>query len=196
MTANEKTGKAVAICLAIWLVLALLVGQAHLLQQLPPPAVPGMIFGLTALLLLVFLKNATLRRWLLALDVRVLVLLHVTRLVGIYFLVLYARGELPYDFAVKGGWGDIFVAVTALFVVLLPRTPQRRALPVWNILGLLDILFVVTSGARLIVQQPGSLQALTVLPLSLLPTFLVPLIIASHIAIFVKLRAGNRLPAR
>ena len=41
------------------------------------------------------------------LDLRLLVLYHLTRFVGVWFLVLYSRGELPYAFAVPGGWGDI-----------------------------------------------------------------------------------------
>jgi hypothetical protein len=40
--------------------------------------------------------------------------------------------------------------------------------------------------------DPASMQALLVLPLSLLPTFLVPLIIASHVLIFARLRRTVR----
>jgi hypothetical protein len=47
-------------------------------------------------------------------------------------------------------------------------------------LGLIDILFVVITAARLGLKDPDSIQALTTLPLSLLPTYFVPLIIASH----------------
>jgi hypothetical protein len=36
------------------------------------------------------------------------------------------------------------------------------------------------------------MQALTTLPLSLLPTFLVPLIIGSHLAMLARLRRGAR----
>ena len=54
-------------------------------------------------------------------------------------------------------------------------------------LGLLDILFVVATAARVGTADPESMRALLVLPLSVLPTFLVPLIIASHVAIAVRL---------
>ena len=52
----------------------------------------------------------------------------------------------------------------------------------------MDILFVVVTAARLGLADPASMMELTHLPLSLLPTFLVPLIIASHVVVFVRVR--------
>jgi hypothetical protein len=56
----------------------------------------------------------------------------------------------------------------------------------------LDILFVVATAARLALADPDSMQGLLHLPLSLLPTFLVPLIIASHVVLAIRLA---RVPA-
>lgn len=135
------------------------------------------------------------RVWLRALDVRWLVAIHLTRFVGFYFLYLYGRGQLPYDFAVPGGWGDIAVASVAILVLLLgpPRGAGRRAAYiVWNVFGLVDILFVVVTAVRLGAADPGSMLALQRLPLILLPTFLVPLIIASHVVLAVQLTRSPR----
>ncbi len=118
--------------------------------------------------------------------------MHGSRFVGIYFLVLHKRGQLPYAFAVPGGWGDILVAVTAVAVAVLadPARPSGcAALLAWNVLGLADILFVVTTAGRLGSADPASMSALLRLPLSLLPTFLVPIIIATHILMLVRLLA-------
>ena len=117
-------------------------------------------------------------------DLRALVLFHLTRFVGFYFLVLHARGELPWAFAVPGGWGDILVAGAALLLVLLVRPDHargRRAYLVWNVLGFLDILGVVLTAARLAFRDPASMGALLELPLSLLLTFVVPVIVATHV---------------
>jgi hypothetical protein len=117
-------------------------------------------------------------------DLRALVLFHLTRFVGFYFLVLHARGELPWAFAVPGGWGDNVVAATGLLLVMLVRPDRpggRRAYLVWNVVGLLDILAVVLTAARLAFGDPESMRALLQLPLSLLLTFVVPIIIVTHV---------------
>jgi hypothetical protein len=91
---------------------------------------------------------------------------------------------------VPGGWGDIVVASLAAVLLLWgsPHDSRRRsAYMVWNVLGLADILFVVVTGARLGAADPESMAALLRLPLSLLPTFLVPLIIASHVVLGARL---------
>jgi hypothetical protein len=173
----------------LWFGAAVAAGHFLLLQRIPPFAVQGMILGLTALLVLCYYRVASVRAWVDSLDLRMLVLIHVTRFVGIYFLILYQRGELPRAFAVPGGIGDIVVATMALPVVFAPLddAARRRAIVIWNVVGFVDILLVVISAARInLLGNPTELRALTHLPLSLLPTFLVPLIIATHIIIFAR----------
>ncbi|NKB68394.1 MAG: hypothetical protein GKR89_15130 [Candidatus Latescibacteria bacterium] len=168
-----------------WFILALVAGGTGLIDALPPLAVPLVLWTLVATLLLLLNFWPLLRQWADGLDVRALVGLHVLRFVGFYFLYLHAQGRLPYAFAVPGGWGDIAVASLALPLLFFPG---RRALWVWNIFGLVDILFVVATAGRLVLADPNSMHELTVLPLSLLPTFLVPLIIVSHLVLFWRLR--------
>jgi hypothetical protein len=127
-------------------------------------------------------------------DVRWLVLFHLSRLfAGAYFLVLCERDQLPCGFARPAGWGDIVVAVLALSVVGAMRTQfAKTLLLIWNAIGLIDIVFVVFSALRFGLQRWQSMHALRELPLSLLPTFLVPLIIASHVLIFIRLARHGR----
>ena len=122
-------------------------------------------------------------------DIRWLVAFHITRLVGFWFISLYRQGRLPYDFAVKGGVGDITVAGLAILVLLIPREAGYRAaaLQVWNVLGLADILFVVGTAVRLMLADRNSLDELRHLPMSL-PTFLVPIIIVTHGIIGMRVR--------
>ena len=180
---------------SVWLLAASAVGVSGLLRSARPPLPQVVLVVLTAAILALFWTPGLFRRWALIVDLRALVLIHVTRFVGIYFLVLYGRGELPYPFAVPGGWGDIAVATAALAVGLASRpdtTTGRRVIMGWNVFGLWDILFVVVTATRLGLDDPQSMRALVRLPLSLLPTFLVPIIIATHVIIFVRLQSRVR----
>lgn len=186
--------------LGLWLVVAITLGASGRLEALQPPLPQLTLIALTAGALLATARIPAVRAWALSVDVRVLVAFHLTRFVGSYFLVLYRRGELPYAFAVPGGWGDILVASLALLLLLSgpPKAVGRlRAYVAWNVLGLLDILFVVATAARLGLTAPVSMQTLLRLPLSLLPTFLVPLIITSHVLLAVRLaRRGQAISAQ
>jgi hypothetical protein len=82
------------------------------------------------------------------------------------------------------------VAIGALALVTL-RAP-RAAFLIWNIVGMLDILLVVALATSLRMSSPEALDALTQLPLSFLPTMLVPLIIASHLILFWRFAKNSR----
>ena len=181
----------------VWLLAALLVGASGRFSTLRPPAPQLVLAGLTIALLLAARLWTPLRQFVETADPRALVLFHVTRFVGFYFLALHARGELPWAFAVPGGWGDNAVAAGALLLVLLVRPDTRggrRAYLAWNVLGLLDILGVVLTATRLALGDPGSMKALLELPLSLLVTFVVPIIIATHVLMLARL--ARSAPAR
>ncbi len=177
----------VRLVLWTWFLAALVVGRLELLARLPALAPQIILVALTALLLAACFGINAVRTWIDALDVRALVLPHVTRFVGFYFLILYQRGVLPYAFAVPCGWGEIIVASLAVGVVFLPLREElrRHACFIWNTIGLVDILFVVVTAVRIGFSHPWQLRALQVLPLSVLPMFLVPLIIATHVIIYV-----------
>ena len=192
MTGSMATAtRVVMLGTAAWLVLAFAVGASGGLDGARPPLPQVLIAGLSVVLLILYWTPTPVRRFADAVDVRVLVLVHVTRVVaGAWFLVLYGRGELPWAFAVPGGWGDIVVGVAAALVCLVPRPESgggRRVLLVWNLVGFLDILMVVSTATRLGLSDPDLMRALLRLPLSMLPTFLVPIIIATHVIIFVRL---------
>jgi hypothetical protein len=178
----------------LWFAAAIALGHFRTLERLPPTAIPLMVFGTAGALIYAYFRLPALRTWVDALDLRALVLLHVTRFVGIYFLVLHQRGELPRAFAVPAGIGDIVVATMALPVALAPLTAdtRHRAVTIWNVVGFVDILLVAVTAARLNLADPAQMWAFRHLPLSLLPTFLVPLIIATHVIIFVRIARTQR----
>jgi len=173
-----------------WFGAATAAGASGLLTGLRPPVPQLIVVVLTAAVTVGAFAVPAARAWVFGVDVRAIVALHLIRLVGIYFLLLYARGELPRAFALPAGWGDIAVGLFAgaLLAIGPPANPRRRTLyRLWNLLGLIDILLVVATAARIGLADPASMRRLLQLPLSLLPTFIVPLIIASHLLLAERL---------
>lgn len=184
---KDNSNRVVTLVLLGWVCFA--VGLAGWFQNASALAVAATVWTLTALVLFVCWKVRAIRACVLNIDLRWLVLLHLTRLfAGAYFLVLCQRGQLPCAFARPAGWGDIVIGVLAVAAASALHTQFGKTfLLSWNTLGLIDIVFVVASALRFGLQDWQSMHALRELPLSLLPTFLVPLIIASHVLIFVRL---------
>ena len=106
------------------------------------------------------------------------------RHIGVTLLVPgVAAAEMPRDFAMSVAVGDSITALLALlsFVSLRKNRPYAITF-VWltNVVGLGDILHILWQGARL--RPVEYLHAAWVVP-----TFLVPLMIVSHVMIFVTL---------
>jgi hypothetical protein len=186
----------VAFVLGAWLAIAVIAGAAGLVERLRPPQPQLVLLAAVFALMYSYVRAPQLQAWVDGLRLRTVALLHVPRFVGLYFLILYGRHELPYSFAVPGGIGDIVSASGALIVAALaPDFATRRVLTyAWNTWGLIDILMVVVTAARLFFVDPPSMHALLVLPLSLLPTFYVPIVIATHLLVFRRLTSSRPAP--
>jgi hypothetical protein len=113
------------------------------------------------------------------------------RIAGFTFLALYTVGLLPGVFALPAGWGDMAIGATAPLAALkLANFSRRRGFVFWQTLGILDLVMAVTLGttARWISPNEVSTALMTVLPLSLIPTFAVPLLIMLHIICIAQAR--------
>ena len=185
------------VVLAGWLGTAtLFVGLGGI--RLHPAPFPQILLATLLLTLLAAYRFAAgFRAWLTGLSSLPFLVFHLSRFVGFYFLALYERGELPYEFAVLGGWGDIAVAACAFGLLIAYRGGPPIAsgwLQLWNVIGLADIVFVVSTAGRLAVADPGSMAPILSLPLGLLPTFLVPLILFTHIVLGLRWLGARRRP--
>lgn len=192
--APDRTASIVAGALGLWFFAALALSLSGAYYGVPAPVVGGTNGLLVAGTLLAIWLIRPLRAWAMTVSLRWLVGYHAVRFVGIAFLVLHARGALPADFALVAGWGDIAVAVGALVVAFgaVPVTSRARWWTVlgWNVLGLADILLVIGTAMRLGLADYGQIAVMTAFPMSLLPTFVVPLVIVTHVLIFVRLGRG------
>lgn len=120
-----------------------------------------------------------------------LISVHAIRIVGFLFLLLLAAGRISSPFASSAGWGDIIAGATAVPVAWALSTRGagvRWLVLLWNSFGLLDLLAALTLGLtsapgsplQLFFDPPGS-AAMATLPWALIPVFLVPQLIVSHI---------------
>ncbi len=182
----------IRLALLVWLAAAIAAGASGAVASLRPPLPQLVLLALTIALIVCGEVVPGLKAWRSAVDARALLAVHLTRFVGLYFVYLHGRGRLPYAFAVPGGWGDVAVATVAAALLLTgpPSTPgRRRGYLLWNLLGLVDIVLVAATAGRLAWLDPASMAELQRLPLSLLPTFLVPLILTTHVWLFLRLRS-------
>jgi hypothetical protein len=59
---------------------------------------------------------------------------------------------------------------------------------IWNVVGFVGLLLALVTMARLNLSAPAELRAFTRLPLSLVPTLLIPLLLFIHVVLFVRTR--------
>ena len=114
--------------LSLWAVVATVLAYRGVFQPQDVEAVPPVGINLIVVLSVLFASLATfpsLRR-LLTRQAN-LIRLHLWRLVGVVFLVLMVRGQVPALWALPAGIGDILVAVTAPWVARDVDTPRRQA---------------------------------------------------------------------
>ncbi len=164
----------------------------------------GIEVGLAALTPIVlflvwFAASPGLRRFLLSLDSRILTLVQTWRIGGFVFLVLYSFGILPGVFAIPAGLGDMAIGATApLLAWKLGDRNRRKGYILWQLLGVADLVMAVTLGttARLISPGGPTTGAMTVLPLSMVPTFIVPLLLIFHLICIAQARQWRESQAR
>lgn len=174
-----------------WLAIALILSVAGIPQKLTPPAPQIVILILTIALIAFSRAYGRLRAWTMSVDLRKIVGFHLLRgVAGAAFLWAAAHATLPREFADVAGYGDIAVAILALLLLALVA-PERSSAPllyvIWNTFGLIDIMLAVVIATRLAMADPSSMAQLLKTPFSLIPLFLVPIIIASHIWLFERL---------
>ena len=158
---------------------------------------PALILLPIATYLLAWRNSAWFREVVLSIDTGYLVILHSWRMVGMGFLFLYAHDVLPGLFAWLAGVGDMLAATGAVLIgtaLLQGRNVSRTTIVRWNTFGLLDFMVAVIIGTALRSTYLGgtvNTDVMAQLPLSLVPTVVVPLYVITHLVIYQQLRAGH-----
>ncbi|MDB5306962.1 MAG: hypothetical protein JWO38_1164 [Gemmataceae bacterium] len=195
---NSVRNLTVAALLA-WFLLALGGSLLGVFDSEPRPPVP---LGLAvvvpvAVFAFCYVTSGVFRQFVLSLDLRILTVAQTWRVGGIVFLVLHQRGALPGVFALPAGWGDIAIGITAPVLAWYWKPPfPYKTFIVWNVLGGLDLVMAVSLGVLASATPVGILAGdvttgiMSQFPLSLIPTFFVPLFLILHLISLIRARKG------
>jgi|SRR5271170_7412684 len=163
-----------------------------------PPIFLGVAAVLPVGVFLVCLRRVRgFREFVLRRDEGWLTIAHAWRIGGIVFLILWAKGMLPGVFAWSAGLGDMAIGVTAPVVAW--GVGRRWRLPRWvvvgwHVAGILDLVVAVVLGTLSSESSIGILadgvttRVLGLFPMSLIPTFFVPLLQILHLAVLAGYR--------
>jgi hypothetical protein len=188
-----------------WFAAACVGGLTGVVNQPGRPPLP--LLGFIALPMVGFvaayLVSATFRAFTDRINLTLIVASHLWRFVGLGFVIAWLKGLLPAGFGIPEGFGDIIAALGAL--ALLPSlsagTASRGWLLVWNTWGFLDLVSAIVLGLLYSNSTLGILSAgtattalMVTFPVSLIPTFFVPLFLLLHALTFKRI-AHLKAPA-
>jgi len=194
---NEHTHAMLGVITAgigIWFLAACVGGMSGIFNQ---PGVPPVTVGLFVLVpiagfLAAYGMSPQIRTAIDSIPLWTLTIAHVWRFVGLGFIVGAAAEVLPPQFGYPEGLGDVIAAALCLPLALALRSGKRSprlrtAFVAWNVFGLVDLLSAITIGVLYSPSTFGVLRAdlstelMTRFPISLIPTFFLPLFILLHL---------------
>ncbi len=161
------------------------------------PALPLAVFAPVLLTLWLMLRSESMAKIVDATPLSWLVAIQIYRVLGVIFLVLWGMGQLPWQFALPAGGGDVLVGLVAIPVAItagMGFKAGRRAAYRWNVLGILDLVVALGTG---VLTSPSPFQLLAFnhpnflvsrYPLVMVPAFMVPLSLILHGICLWKLR--------
>jgi hypothetical protein len=206
MTAAEQSQKKsdgtmlVSVGLMLWLALVFVLGGTGAFAK-PHGSLPlPILIGVTAPIIAFFIAfrfSPSFRDFVLSFDLRLATAIQAWRFAGLGFLALYAHGVLPGLFAWPAGVGYIAIGVTAVWIlsalIRQPNFATSRVFVIWNLVGILDLVVAVGTGALGSALALGFTGQVTTapmaqLPLVLIPAYFVPLFIMLHLAALLRTR--------
>jgi hypothetical protein len=197
---SKAYGKLSAALISIWFLFSLFTSALHGFEtdpNRPPLPLLFAVLGPIVIFSTWYLLSSGFREFVLSLNPRTLTTVQAWRIAGFVFLVLYTYRMLPGMFALPAGWGDMAIGATALLVATKWATPaHRKSFIFWQLLGVADLMTAMVTGAAGRFIRPEEFTGangiattpMTVLPLSLIPTFGVPLFLILHIICIAQAR--------
>ncbi len=189
--------------IGLWFIAALIGGVMGMFNRSDVPPFPLAVFLIVPIggFVLAYANSPRLRHVLAQIPLWLITVSHVWRFVGIGFVIGTVVHVLPPQFGYPEGLGD---AIAALFCVPLAlairrglRAPRlRTAFVIWSVFGLIDLVSAITMGILYsngplgVLRTDLSTAPMVTFPVSLIPTFFVPLFILLHL---LALKRSNEL---
>jgi hypothetical protein len=139
------TAGALSAALIGWLAVASYLGAANTYFAKTERAVPTILFGLLiplAVAAIAFWRSESIAKLVSAIPLHWLVAAQVYRIAGGIFLVPWANGRLPWQFALPAGIGDVTTGIVAVVVAAQlagNAIGARRATYAWSLFGIADL---------------------------------------------------------
>ena len=192
----KKRSLSIVLAVLIWLTVQALVTingfYYYTIKTSVPPKI--VVFGVAPMLVLILLLFITRggRHFIDSLSLRRLTWLHAIRIpVEIVLYLLFLHKAVPELMTFEGRNFDIIAGLTApvlAYFGFVGDRPRRNLLLIWNFISLALLLNIVINA---LLSAPGPLQkfafdqpniAVLLFPYSWLPTFVVPVVLLSHLA--------------
>jgi len=158
------------------------------INVLPPPVMiwAALPFGL---ILFGYIGNTGLFKKLLqSVSLESLITLHIFRIVGIFFVIIYCYGLFPARFAFFAGLGDVITALFAWPVAKMASNKKpgwKIAVVAWNIFGIMDIVDLLI--VAVLSASTGKMREIGLFPFVWFPAFAPAIILFLHTLVFRKL---------
>lgn len=173
----------------VWIVLVSMTSFfGFFLDFNPPPRLPIFV-GLITVLILVVMVMAKTRDYILKMPLTTLTYIHIVRVpVEIVLWWLFLKGSVPGEITFEGSNLDILSGISAPFAGVFlvgAKSKSRIAAIIWNLLTLgllLNVVFRAMASTPYFQESGIQTMAVFYFPYVLLPTFIVPIVLFSHIA--------------
>jgi hypothetical protein len=146
------TAGALSAAIVAWLAVAQYVGSANMYFAATETAVPTVLFGLLVPLIIAatgLWLSGSIASLVSAIPLPWIVAAQIFRVGGGIFLVLWADGRLPWQFALPAGVGDVTTGCFAVVVatsLAQKAAGARRATYVWCLFGIADLVVAIAMG--------------------------------------------------
>ncbi len=187
---KSKTFLIFSIC---WILIQSILGFSGFYRNinLAPPRI--MLFGLLPILLIFASTFLSIRgkKFIDSIDLKLLTYCHTIRVpIEIILTLLYHKGLMSVLVTFEGTNFDILSGISApiiVFFVFRKKTVHHRALLLWNFICLILLLNVIITA---VLSTPSPMQLLSLaqpnvailsFPFNLLPSFIAPLMLYSHL---------------